>query len=183
MSPDTAPRPHVHADTVRDLLHAGDARRARSHGAGAAATALEYALEACEAYRRAAERALAGLVELTASMPVRRVTPLVRTVPAGPPTDDAILAEPRARSASSPPPEHERRITRNRIRCNACGGEPESTHVHHMAWCGCGQCAADGGTDYLKRAFGKPGYEELAEYEDAADDAERAAERLQRRAP
>lgn len=55
-------------------------------------------------------------------------------------------------------------ITRNAIRCNACGEVIESKHCHDWRQCGCGQCFADGGRDYLRRGHGDAGYEELSEH-------------------
>lgn len=56
------------------------------------------------------------------------------------------------------------RITRNAIRCNHCGDEVESKHRHDYVSCKCGRVAADGGKDYLRRAYQEPGdYTELSE--------------------
>lgn len=46
-----------------------------------------------------------------------------------------------------------RRIITNKIRCNSCLEEIESTHVHDFKFCSCGRVAVDGGHDYLKRSF------------------------------
>jgi DNA-directed RNA polymerase subunit N (RpoN/RPB10) len=55
----------------------------------------------------------------------------------------------------------------NKIRCLACGDEPESDHRHDLRWCKCGKVAADGGRQYLRRIYpdGAPEehYEELSE--------------------
>ena len=49
-------------------------------------------------------------------------------------------------------------IKSNKIRCNECGQEVESTHVHDFVGCDCyiesggaEGCAVDGGHDYLRR--------------------------------
>jgi hypothetical protein len=45
------------------------------------------------------------------------------------------------------------RIIRNSARCNVCGDEVESTHVHDFQPCRCGNLAVDGGHEYLRRAI------------------------------
>jgi len=52
-------------------------------------------------------------------------------------------------------------IVSNQIRCNACGGEPFSTHRHDFVNCGCNAVAVDGGQDYLRRV-GNGEWEELS---------------------
>ena len=58
-------------------------------------------------------------------------------------------------------------IIHNRIKCKRCGDIIESTHRHDFKWCSCGQCAVDGGYDYLKRSYAgkspEESYEELSE--------------------
>lgn len=58
-------------------------------------------------------------------------------------------------------------IIHNRIKCKRCGDIIESTHRHDFKWCSCGQCAVDGGHDYLKRSYTgespEESYEELSE--------------------
>ena len=58
-------------------------------------------------------------------------------------------------------------IIHNRIKCKRCGDIIESTHRHDFKWCSCGQCAVDGGHDYLKRSYTgespEESYEELGE--------------------
>lgn len=58
-------------------------------------------------------------------------------------------------------------IIHNRIKCKKCGDIIESMNRHDFKWCSCGQCAVDGGHDYLKRSYtGKSpeeSYEELSE--------------------
>lgn len=44
------------------------------------------------------------------------------------------------------------RIIRNSVHCLGCDTELVSTHRHHYASCPCGT-AADGGTEYLRRAY------------------------------
>lgn len=51
----------------------------------------------------------------------------------------------------------ERVIIRNAIRCNICGDEIESKHVHSYVECKCGACAVDGGHDYLRRCYREKG--------------------------
>lgn len=45
----------------------------------------------------------------------------------------------------------------------------ESMYRHDFKWCSCGQCAVDGGHDYLKRSYAgkspEESYEELSEME------------------
>ena len=45
------------------------------------------------------------------------------------------------------------KIIRNAIRCNLCGEEIESRHVHDFVTCRCGACSVDGGREYLRRCF------------------------------
>jgi len=54
-------------------------------------------------------------------------------------------------------------IIKNQIQCNRCGDIIESTHRHDFKWCSCGTVAVDGGKDYMKRCYQKPGdYTELS---------------------
>lgn len=46
-----------------------------------------------------------------------------------------------------------RRIIRNAIQCNNCGDIIESEYRHHYVQCKCGDCAVDGGHDYLRRCY------------------------------
>lgn len=63
----------------------------------------------------------------------------------------------------------ERRIIRNAIRCNLCGGEAESRGRWHMVYCPCGKCAADGGRNYLRRlAPSADAYTDISEFAEAA---------------
>lgn len=41
-------------------------------------------------------------------------------------------------------------INRNIGVCTICGDIIESTHVHDMAWCGCGKSFVDGGREYVR---------------------------------
>lgn len=53
--------------------------------------------------------------------------------------------------------------SRNAIRCLMCDEIAESTHVHHMQSCRCGRVSADGGPEYLRRAYCTgAGYVELS---------------------
>mgnify|MGYP001352997143 CR=1 FL=1 len=55
------------------------------------------------------------------------------------------------------------RILVNKIRCNKCGEEIESTSTHDFKWCRCKSVAIDGGLDYLRRiAKNKNDYTELS---------------------
>ena len=45
------------------------------------------------------------------------------------------------------------KIIRNALRCNVCGEEIESRHVHDFVTCRCGACSVDGGREYLRRCF------------------------------
>lgn len=58
-------------------------------------------------------------------------------------TLDALL-EPRG---------YEQVVTKNAARCEICGDYVESTSVHDMAWCACGNVAVDGGHEYVRRCF------------------------------
>ena len=60
-----------------------------------------------------------------------------------------------------------KRLVVNKIRCNKCGDEVESTHRHDFKICKCGAVAADGGLDYIRRMGGKDEFTELSEYEEA----------------
>lgn len=60
-----------------------------------------------------------------------------------------------------------RRIKINKIRCNKCGDEIESTYRHDFVFCKCGACAVDGGHDYLRRGGNREDWTDLSEYEDA----------------
>lgn len=48
-------------------------------------------------------------------------------------------------------------IEKNAIRCNLCGDEIESKHVHNFVTCKCGACSVDGGHDYLRRVYKEEG--------------------------
>jgi len=54
-------------------------------------------------------------------------------------------------------------IIRNRVQCNNCGDIIESTYVHVMVRCSCGQTAIDGGHDYCRLQHGDKGYTNLSE--------------------
>ena len=45
------------------------------------------------------------------------------------------------------------KLIKNAIRCNVCGEEIESRHVHDFVTCRCGACSVDGGHEYLRRCF------------------------------
>lgn len=60
------------------------------------------------------------------------------------------------------------KILVNKIKCNHCGDEIESKHVHDFKWCSCKTVAIDGGKSYLKRSFvNSPNdFTDLSEYEE-----------------
>lgn len=61
-------------------------------------------------------------------------------------------------------------IIHNKIKCKKCGDIIESMYRHDFKWCSCGQCAVDGGHDYLCRSYAgnspEESYEELSETEE-----------------
>ena len=59
-----------------------------------------------------------------------------------------------------------KRLVVNKIRCNKCGDEIESTYRHNYRSCKCGAVAVDGGLDYLRRTGGRDEFTELSEYEE-----------------
>ena len=72
------------------------------------------------------------------------------------------------------------KVITNKIRCNLCGQEIESTYRHEYVQCGCGSCAVDGGLEYLRRCFKEKGcYTELSvvEYEGVTMTASEYAEK------
>jgi hypothetical protein len=58
-------------------------------------------------------------------------------------------------------------IISNKIKCKSCGDIIESNNRHDFKFCSCGQCAVDGGHDYLKRSFSGASPEEC--YEDLSE--------------
>lgn len=58
-----------------------------------------------------------------------------------------------------------KRIIRNAIQCNNCGDIIESQYRHDYVQCKCGDCAVDGGHDYLRRCYmrGGKGFKDLSE--------------------
>ncbi len=59
-----------------------------------------------------------------------------------------------------------RKIKTNSIQCLLCGDIIVSTNTHHFQECTCGNCAVDGGKDYLRRLGDNNTYIELSKYED-----------------
>jgi hypothetical protein len=59
-----------------------------------------------------------------------------------------------------------KKILKNKIRCNKCGDEIESTNRHDFKFCKCGAVAVDGGLDYLRRCGDLDAFTELSEYEE-----------------
>ena len=57
-------------------------------------------------------------------------------------------------------------IVHNRIRCKKCGETIESTFRHDYKWCSCGNCAVDGGHDYLRRCWRSDEWEDVSEFKD-----------------
>lgn len=60
--------------------------------------------------------------------------------------------------------ENRPQLTRNAVRCNACGDVIESRHRHDLVHCQCRETLVDGGLDYPRRGHGQAGFTELAEY-------------------
>jgi hypothetical protein len=58
------------------------------------------------------------------------------------------------------------KITRNSIKCRACGDIITSTHVHDFKWCSCESIFVDGGCEYLRRGGKLELIEELSVEED-----------------
>lgn len=54
-------------------------------------------------------------------------------------------------------------IVSNKIKCKSCGDIIESNNRHDFKFCSCGQCAVDGGHDYLKRSYSGNNPEECFE--------------------
>lgn len=63
-------------------------------------------------------------------------------------------------------------IVRNIIQCKQCGDIIESNYTHDFKSCHCGNCAVDGGKDYLHRTSrsGRDGFIELSEFEQTSPD-------------
>lgn len=59
------------------------------------------------------------------------------------------------------------KIIINKIRCNKCGDEIESTYRNDFKFCKCGAVAVDGGKDYLRRCGDFDDYTDLSEYENS----------------
>lgn len=57
------------------------------------------------------------------------------------------------------------RLLRNQAQCLRCGDVIESTHVHDLVSCSCGQLFVDGGLEYLRRGGDPEWYDELSIYE------------------
>ena len=62
-----------------------------------------------------------------------------------------------------------RKIKVNKIRCNKCGDEIESTFTHEFVECKCGAVFVDGGHDYLRRGGNREDWTDLSEFEDQPD--------------
>lgn len=77
----------------------------------------------------------------------------------------------------------ERKILRNRVRCDKCHDVVESLHVHDFKFCKCGAVAVDGGKQYLKRSWTKepPEFTELSEVQVTKINWRKAAEWLRDR--
>lgn len=66
------------------------------------------------------------------------------------------------------------KIVVNKIKCNHCGDEIESTHVHDFKMCSCGFVSVDGGHSYLKRSvmYSMDDYTELSICEEIDENEE-----------
>lgn len=57
------------------------------------------------------------------------------------------------------------KITTNKVRCDLCQDEIESTYTHDFKWCSCGNVAVDGGKEYMRRLYqNKEAYTDLSIY-------------------
>ena len=54
-------------------------------------------------------------------------------------------------------------IVSNKARCKKCGDIIESKTRHDYKWCSCGNCAVDGGHDYLRRCWKTDDWEDISE--------------------
>lgn len=57
-------------------------------------------------------------------------------------------------------------IKHNRIKCKKCGDIIESFYRHDYKWCSCGNCAVDGGHDYLRRCWRSDDWEDASEFKE-----------------
>ncbi len=64
------------------------------------------------------------------------------------------------------------KILVNKIRCNKCGDEIESTYRHDFVTCKCGACSVDGGKDYLRRCGNLEDWTDLSESMSTEEDAD-----------
>lgn len=55
----------------------------------------------------------------------------------------------------------DRKITRSRAKCLACGDVIESKHRHNFVSCTCGDLFLDGGTEYVRYGCREKGSVEL----------------------
>lgn len=65
-----------------------------------------------------------------------------------------------------------RKIKVNKLQCPKCKDIVESKYGHDFVWCKCGNIAADGGKNYLRRVGDVHNYIELSEYEGDENDSE-----------
>lgn len=63
-----------------------------------------------------------------------------------------------------------KKIILNKIRCNKCGDEIQSTYEHDFVKCKCGACAVDGGHYYLRRCGNVEDWTELSQYQNVSED-------------
>ena len=68
-------------------------------------------------------------------------------------------------------------IIKNVIRCKNCGDIIESKSVHDHKSCSCGQCAVDGGHDYLQGCGNLEDWEDLSVLESRINQAIQEAEK------
>lgn len=66
-----------------------------------------------------------------------------------------------------------KKITANKAKCLKCQTVIESVHRHDFVRCKCGAVFVDGGKDYLRRGGTTNLIEELSEYEEVQNYAER----------
>ena len=63
-------------------------------------------------------------------------------------------------------PEDQPNIVLNKIKCNHCEDEIESTHQHDYKECKCGKVMTDGGNAYLRRSGNPDYYTDLSLYDE-----------------
>lgn len=61
------------------------------------------------------------------------------------------------------------KIVKSAIRRKKCGNIIESCAVHDFEFCSCGECAVDGGHEYLRRCGNPEDWEEMSEAQSVDD--------------